>query len=773
MIESDRKPGWRLWLLVMLLAGGVLAARLVGGVAVQTDIRQLLPSTGQPKPVAKLLAVQQQQYLAQTAMLLGAADTAALRRGYDAALASLQTDPVHELAPAASRVAALPSVWVEHRHFLLGDRDRQALQNDSAEQWVQRALQRIYGLSGTVSATNFQDDPFGLLAGFAESRPAPSAFVPGGHCLQRHVDGKQWCLLLLQSRLADLGLAANAAQVASLDAITAAARAQAPGLEIVDAGVSRHALLAAQRAKSEMSLISLGSLAGVFLLLWCMLRRPQPFLLTLVALASGATLGLALCLLAFKELHLISLVFGACLIGIAVDYTLHYFCATGTGVQRVQQIRVGMRTGMFTTVLAFLGLLLSPYASLHQVAVLACGGLLGAWLSVRFLFSALPASWSGQLSPALLATAARCSAVSVQTRPFLLLVLTATVLLAALGSVRIQAEEDLRAMYYSDPHLLAREQRARSLIGGLDAAQLMVLQAPTIEVLLQAQEALSQRLDQAVVRGELRRYFALSQSLPSLQQQASDHQLMQAKLMAPGAALEQLAAQLQLPEHWVSERRQQFADAQPLTPQRWRQSPAAQPYLGLLQEFDGGWAALVRMGGVREAAALQQLAAAPAAVDVRLRWVDPIADAERALGQARRTAVSVLLLTAVAVLLILALRYGLRPALWLMLPTALAILVPLGVLGWLGAAFSLFRLFALLLVIGLAIDYAVFLRESAGHPASSLLAVAASTGTTLLAFGLLMFSSTPALQQFGGTVIWGVLTAFVSSLLLQRAGLFR
>ena len=76
-------------------------------------------------------------------------------------------------------------------------------------------------------------------------------------------------------------------------------------------------------------------------------------------------------------------------------------------------------------------------------------------------------------------------------------------------------------------------------------------------------------------------------------------------------------------------------------------------------------------------------------------------------------------------------------------------------------------------MIGLAIDYAVFLRESAGHPASSLLAVAASTGTTLLAFGLLMFSSTPALQQFGGTVIWGVLTAFVSSLLLQRAGLFR
>ena len=73
MIESDRKPGWRLWLLVMLLAGGVLAARLVGGVAVQTDIRQLLPSTGQPKPVAKLLAVQQQQYLAQTAMLVGAA----------------------------------------------------------------------------------------------------------------------------------------------------------------------------------------------------------------------------------------------------------------------------------------------------------------------------------------------------------------------------------------------------------------------------------------------------------------------------------------------------------------------------------------------------------------------------------------------------------------------------------------------------------------------------------------------------------------------------
>ena len=80
----------------------------------------------------------------------------------------------------------------------------------------------------------------------------------------------------------------------------------------------------------------------------------------------------------------------------------------------------------------------------------------------------------------------------------------------------------------------------------------------------------------------------------------------------------------------------------------------------------------------------------------------------------------------------------------------------------------MFRLFALLLVIGLSIDYAVFAREAGSHASPTLLAIALSALTTLLSFGLLGLSSTPALAEFGSTVVLGVVIALASTWLLWR-----
>ena len=127
-----------------------------------------------------------------------------------------------------------------------------------------------------------------------------------------------------------------------------------------------------------------------------------------------------------------------------------------------------------------------------------------------------------------------------------------------------------------------------------------------------------------------------------------------------------------------------------------------------------------------------------------------------------------LVLAAAAVLLVLGLRYGTRGAVTVALPSLLAVVGTLGLCGWLGQPFTVFRLFALLLVIGLSIDYAVFAREAGSHASPTLLAIALSALTTLLSFGLLGLSSTPALAEFGSTVVLGVVIALASTWLLWR-----
>src|SRR5690625_6326704 len=60
---------------------------------------------------------------------------------------------------------------------------------------------------------------------------------------------------------------------------------------------------------------------------------------------------------------------------------------------------------------------------------------------------------------------------------------------------------------------------------------------------------------------------------------------------------------------------------------------------------------------------------------------------------------------------------------------------------------SVFNIMALLLVLGIGIDYALFLRESRGSRCDTLLSVGLCMCTTVLSFGLLSLSSTAAIAS--------------------------
>src|SRR5690606_32484187 len=94
------------------------------------------------------------------------------------------------------------------------------------------------------------------------------------------------------------------------------------------------------------------------------------------------------------------------------------------------------------------------------------------------------------------------------------------------------------------------------------------------------------------------------------------------------------------------------------------------------------------------------------------------------------------------VLGILVWRYGLRIGLGVMLPTALAAALTLAGLALWGEQLNLFHFLALLLVLGVGIDYSLFIMEDAELNASTMLAILLSAIANELSFGLLAVSST-------------------------------
>ena len=104
-----------------------------------------------------------------------------------------------------------------------------------------------------------------------------------------------------------------------------------------------------------------------------------------------------------------------------------------------------------------------------------------------------------------------------------------------------------------------------------------------------------------------------------------------------------------------------------------------------------------------------------------------------------------------------------------MLAPALAAWFTLGLLGYAGADINLFHVLALLLVLGVGIDYSIFFAESHTNRDTTMLAVILSTATTLLSFGLLALSATAAIRSFGIVVSIGMVCALLFSPLAQHA----
>jgi predicted exporter len=142
-------------------------------------------------------------------------------------------------------------------------------------------------------------------------------------------------------------------------------------------------------------------------------------------------------------------------------------------------------------------------------------------------------------------------------------------------------------------------------------------------------------------------------------------------------------------------------------------------------------------------------------------WVDKVAEISGVMQRYRSIMALILLPGYALVLLALSRRFG-RRAWRALAPTALASLLALALLALLGQPLQLFNVLALLLILGMGVDYGIFMLESPGrHEPRPFLSITLAAASTLLAFGLLALSGTPALRAFGLTMLLGITLAWL------------
>ncbi|WP_282269303.1 MMPL family transporter [Stenotrophomonas sp. PS02298] len=755
---SERLRRWWHWLglawLLLLIGLGVQQWQLWSTQSrIDTDILALLPQDAHDRLLSDVTRRIADGSARQVVVLLGSADSEATKRAQDAFAGSMANGADSGLLQPSGSIEG----WFEQardfyapwRDRLLTAEQRQQLQQADPALLGEQALASLYGPMGAPRLTEWRQDPLSLWPQWWQQQARASGLQLGEDGLLE-AEGRHWAVLQFETRDSAFQLDGERHLDALLTRAGSAARGAAPDLEILHAGVPLHAEAAASQANREINTIGWGSLAAVLLLVWLAFRSLRPILLVAASLLIGCGVALAVTVLVFGKVHVLTLVFGASLVGVAEDYGIHWFASRqAEPAERrwrlLRHLLPGLCLALLTSALAYVALGLAPFPGLRQMAVFSVVGLAAAFATVIFWFPYLD---GGQIAPTRFS---QWLGNTLERWPRLhsgrqILVLTiAVVLLSGIGIARLQTDDDLRSLQSSPPQLMAEQIRLSQLLGMPSPAQFYLVQGADATQLLQREEALTARLRELADSGKIGGYRAISDWLPSPARQQADAALT-------GAAEPQVLAMV---SKAVGEplARPTFSSG-PLTAEAFLASPASQPFRHLwVGQLGEQVASVVMVDDLSRADALTTLGDAAKGLD-GVRWVDRTADFSRLLGHYRKLMGGMLLVGIALVFGALLLRYK-RNAWRVFAPTLLAGVLTLGLLGLFGQPLQLFNMLALMLLLGMGIDYGIFLVEHRGD-ASAWLAVCVGAASTWLSFGLLGLSATPALRAFGLTLLFGI-----------------
>lgn len=744
------KASWHRLAAGLFLLGCLLAAASLwlqrGSIVsrIDSDLFALLPHDERDPLAETALARLNQRGERQLVILIGHRDPARAiqaARNYAKRLTELplraQTQP--------SDLAGLRDFYLTYRHGLLTPQDRLQLKEISQQAAVDQAMALAFS-PFSAGGMAWKDDPFGHYGHWLQELAAGTRVRPQDGMLMVEDGGMHHAVLLYALEGSAFSLDLQQRIVPTLETVGAEVQASEPGIEIRRAGVILHAASASKTAQQEISLIGTGGMIGILLLLVLVWRGRQAPLLVLLALGTGLLAALTITFTSFERVHTLTLVFGASLVGVSVDYALHaliHALNDDTPVlERYRKLLPGMLLAMASTVLGYLGLALTPFPGLMQMAIFAASGIVAAWLAVMLWFPLLAPA---RMAPAVLARRYLSSPRNWQPAKRTLLVAGfIMLLLTLLGMARLRIHDDIRALAGLNPDLLAEQTAVSRILGLPSPAQMFIVTGPDVETVLQREEALSHALAGFVQRGQLSGFESISRWLPSQAQQQADRGLQETLR----GARAQLARELDLPYGWA-----ELTQAPVLDHAHWQSSPAAEAsrHLWLGQGPDGGVGSMVLLKGLTDPAVTESLAAL---AGNGVRWIDKPAEISRLFGRYRVLLSWVLLAAYAATFILLFARY--RWQSWrILLPPAAASLLTLALFGLIGQPLQLLNLVGLLLMLGMGIDYGVFLQENP-HDRRGRLAITLAACTTLLSFGLLALSSTPALRSFGLTMLSGV-----------------
>lgn len=753
------------------------------GLVIDTSLRSLAPEITQD-PLSETLINDLSAAASRKALVVLAADSAApVAAASDhlrARLAELETAGyLVKQADPAETAAQYVRLLEEYPYNFLRPSVAALLSSGDDKQLSQWVLEQLYGSAGQVRLTRFERDPFGALNDYAIYLQERLAGDASDDIQTVQQNGKQYYFTIWQFELPEDGLALNtqAEWIAELETIRADLQAQFANVEWLQSGVIFFAADSASAAQRNINVISGVGIAGIVLVMMLVFRGVRPLAASVLTIAGGVLFAFAVCHALWGSIHILTLLFGASLIGVAVDYSLHLyyfrFASPAADSNSKTHFYPALLLSLLTSVVGYSALAMSGLETLQQVAVFSIAGL--SFACVWVLFSEPWAVKNLVIKDGVLARFTRGCVRGIRPLAKVKFMIAASLALwvvVVLFFPRFIFDDSPKAFITQNPTLLENEQRLAQWLGEYEPATFILVHGAHEADVFAKIERLETSLSAApdILGGAKKDLLGIHTLLPSPEEQLQ-HQQLNAGFYQNGALAQAMTETYAIVDtQQLDELREQYRQqlGRVLTPgDLMRQIPGF-PRLWQEEKNSAGDRHIVTALLIPKNTDLKQLRAAVAALP-DTQWVSLVEETRNGLQHLRTTAGFYLGFALLLIGGIFIWRHGLHRGLVLSL-------VPVAVIGAISLVYlvaqvpvTLFHVMAAFLVVGLGVDYLVFVAEMLAEEESRHFANALvlSAATSSLSFGLLSLSVLPAVSAFGTTVMLGILGNLVGAFCLM------
>lgn len=478
-------------------------------------------------------------------------------------------------------------------------------------------------------------------------------------------------------------------------------------------GAPIHSYFTSLKSSEEINIIAFISAFFVLCITFLYFRNAKVIIPIVLSITAGIAAGYSLTAIIFKNVHILTFVFSTSLIGICVDYSLHYFVE-----EDKEKLNKSLKISLVTTVAAFLILLFSNIPLLCQIAIFTPAGLVTVYIIVLLFYDDLHLDLSRRKNILLF---------NFKYKKALAVVL---LIIIAAGLSRVRFSDDVKLMYKPD-NSLAKAEKILSELSLSKEKKFLLVTGSNIQDILQRQEKLKDNITSV----------SLSDFIPSISRQSENiklvnelylHKLYDCRHVISTENIMQLLS---------------YKQADYLVPDFEKY-----PFLNIFM-LDNNTSVMFTDVDVNS-------------TDTKVKKVEISKDISVELAKHRKTCLT--LAAFVFVILAVYLYYNYKKKAFVMvLPSCFGVAAGFSVLGFSLQPVNLFHIFSMFLILGFTLDYSIF---RVSNIKKSKDAVFISCLTSAFSFFLLSFTSFKLISSLGLILCTGITAAYIFSLLLINNG---